>query len=255
MLCGGTIIGDRWILTAAHCFDNGASYKVKIVLNDDFDKRVVEVERVLLHDQYDELAVKLQHDFALLQVPSLTSLNGGCFRPACLPGKHVKHGKWCYVAGWGRINQNYFATQLQETAINILSNEYCEAYSLHERDELNFDVEFCASLPDNDNNGLTDQGRDACQGDSGGPLICVENKEPILYGIVSWGTGCAREGLPGVYSKVSAVTNWITRTMSQKLDVTSAGWTTVQVGLPPIKIIHHSQPDEKPAKQEDIERK
>lgn len=47
------------------------------------------------------------------------------------------------------------------------------------------------------------------QGDSGGPLICLEEKNPTIFGIVSWGTGCAKDGFPGLYAKVSSVTDWI----------------------------------------------
>ena len=49
-------------------------------------------------------------------------------------------------------------------------------------------------------------GRDSCQGDSGGPLICINSdNEPILYGAVSWGAGCAQEGLAGVYTRVNRI--------------------------------------------------
>ena len=47
------------------------------------------------------------------------------------------------------------------------------------------------------------------QGDSGGPLICLEEKNPTIFGIVSWGTGCAKDGFPGLYAKVSSVIDWI----------------------------------------------
>ena len=53
------------------------------------------------------------------------------------------------------------------------------------------------------------KGVDSCQGDSGGPLICIVNKSPVLYGIISWGVGCGREGLPGLYAKVASEINWI----------------------------------------------
>ena len=67
----------------------------------------------------------------------------------------------------------------------------------------------CGGLPDVDNNGWTDPGTDSCQGDSGGPLICNVGDRYQLTGIVSWGSGCGREGFPGVYGRVHTYLDWI----------------------------------------------
>ena len=60
---------------------------------------------------------------------------------------------------------------------------------------------------------MTDPGKDSCQGDSGGPLICLEDGIAVLYGVVSWGKNCAREGSPGIYANIFKLKEWIQKTM------------------------------------------
>ena len=84
--------------------------------------------------------------------------------------------------------------------MNTFSKDYCAAYSYY-RHMLAPD-EQCAGVPDMDGNGWTEAGTDSCSGDSGGPLICDVDGKYVLTGIVSWGSGCAEEGKPGVYGRV-----------------------------------------------------
>ena len=91
---------------------------------------------------------------------------------------------------------------------SYFSRQYSQ-YGAHSYLHVTYDVEFCAGRPDINGDGLTDEGADSCQGDSGGPLICDDDGKPIVYGITSWGEGCAATGYPGIYAKVAAELDWI----------------------------------------------
>ena len=162
-----------------------------------------------------------------------------CYGAICLPpaGAPLPHGKACLVSGWGvteydQSGQQWFdATRiLQEVSVNVMSNEYCRDHTNPGQANTVIDgQEFCAGLPDEDFNGLTDGngvesdshgvwnvdngGKSACKGDIGGPLTCVFDDQPVLTGIVSWGLGCAYEGYPDVYVDVAQYVDWIEETM------------------------------------------
>jgi len=224
--CGGSIISKNpsgksdWILTAAHCCEYSSQMDVTIgsqnTVTNTPGQFTLTSTRIINHPDYNGglgVGWGTGHDICLLEVPNLSDSQpaecDNCWSPVCLPSEHVESGRFCYVAGWGTTSAGGLASdELKDVGINIFSQEQCIA-TAYESDEIK-DSEFCAGVPDLDNNGITDGGKDSCQGDSGGPLVCQEGTTAVQYGVVSWGVGCAGRNNPGVYAKLAGpLTEWI----------------------------------------------
>ena len=88
----------------------------------------------------------------------------GCYAPICLPeqGSPIPHGIACFVSGWGTTESGGASSdKLQAVAVNVMSYEYCTENALH--DGIVPDAELCAGIPDLNNDGILDGGKDACQ--------------------------------------------------------------------------------------------
>lgn len=145
----------------------------------------------------------MKNDICLIKVPAF-EINNINVATACLPSSKTSHpvqGTMCHTAGWGKTSFGGSISQkLKEVDVDIINDQAC----MNTANRNNFIPQkmFCA--------GHFAGGKDACQGDSGGPLICVENDQPVLYGVTSWGHGCARENSPGVWAKLVNYLDWIT---------------------------------------------
>ncbi|KAK5999220.1 Trypsin-1 [Cladobotryum mycophilum] len=201
--CGGSIIGPKHIVTAAHCVWGWSPQHLNIRAGSDDSHdggQLVHVSAINTHPNYS--SVTIDSDIAIL-----TLVNDLKFGPGVEPigladaGAGLPdEGTPCVVSGWGGLwSGGPSPSTLQYLNESVLNRDQCDRNYQSQGAPLT-DSMFCA--------GFFEGGKDSCQGDSGGPL--VDTDANLLIGVVSWGFGCGAERYPGVYTSVSKFRQFLT---------------------------------------------
>lgn len=219
---GGALLGDRWILTAAHTIypkypnkGKNTNPRTLVFLGHTNMEQIQKlghhpVRRVIIHPDYrQEEPDNFEGDIALLELENSVTL-GPELLPICLPDNETFYGQGLmgYVSGFGTTG-NRIPFHLRFVRLPVADREACQRWLWTKKDTSPFSQNmFCSGDP------AVQQ--DACQGDSGGVFAVRDRNRDIWVatGIVSWGIGCG-EGY-GFYTKVLNYVDWIKKEMGDE---------------------------------------
>ncbi|OCT71189.1 anionic trypsin-2 [Xenopus laevis] len=197
--CGGSLINELWVVSAAHCYQS----KMELRLGEnniemlEGTEQFIQSAKIIRHPQYNSWTI--DNDIMLIKLQEPAQLNS-VVQTIPLPTECAPVGSMCLISGWGNTLSSgvNYPDRLQCVDAPILSHQQCqESYPGRITNNM-----ICL--------GYLEGGKDSCQGDSGGPVVC----DGQLQGVVSWGRGCALPGYPGVYTKVCNYLSWIDETIA-----------------------------------------
>nr|AAT66251.1 chymotrypsin precursor [Mayetiola destructor] len=201
-ICGGSIINEKWILSAAHCVLFGLKIRMRIGSKDNLSGgSMVNIKQIVQHENWNQLSIDF--DYALFELSEPLNFTDKV-KPIALPSKYetLPDGTLCQLSGWGKTyNDNEPNNYLRQLTHPIMNQNKC-ANDVKKIKTLTSRM-ICA--------GPKGDGKSGCFGDSGGPLSCLaKDGTRKIFGIASWVTArCIGPDNRTIYARVQAARQWI----------------------------------------------
>lgn len=210
--CGCSIIGPRWVVTAAHCTSSSDPTQYRIRLGE-HDRSINEgteydatVRRVIRHPGYNSQTIDNDVSVLELSQPLNLTTNQNYLGTICVGKKGTDvTGRNCVSTGWGNLRwQGSAPNILQQVTVQIADQAQCRAN--YTGTNAVTDGMICSGI----------EGKGTCQGDSGGPLQCLDGNVWTLYGATSWALQCALKDKPSVACRIAYYEDWIWDNVNSK---------------------------------------
>ncbi len=209
-ICGGSYLGNNFVLTAAHCMDEELVSHITVKMGNirinDSSVNVYKATRIVIHNNFNRDT--LNNDIAIIHLNKKPSNDG--FTAIRLVTKSLRSlleskGRSVTVIGFGATqNGGEGSSRLREANIKLMDKNDPNQ-SIYNPNEITSRMLLAADF----GGGGNADNKDSCQGDSGGPLVTLHNNVYYQLGIVSWGEGCALTKYPGVYTRLSQFVDWV----------------------------------------------